>query len=774
MSRERCPIAVVDTAGNVVTGARVRIYRRNTDGSAGALASTEIFTTEDGDVEVTYPLIVDAFGRVDAWADRGSYLIDVNSSAEADLEQEPWDASPGREGAITGKALYEALRAIDALTRMEVYGHSLAFSGWPPAGASSDDRDVMTHLASMLKAREVPRSVGGAIAHWHDDANTSGGHATVARGTVKPARFGTTLSAGAAAGATAITIASGGTNLKDGDMIHIGTGVNGETAFVNGTGLTGTNIPLRTPLQSAKASGDPIWVVPTMYMSSNPLYILWLGLNDLAAAPITDPAIKRRYIEAMRYCIARCRLAEFYDAAHASVTRTGTWTIKNVGYTGVVPATGYMPPAGGSSVTLHVPANFPGGDLYAFWTASITGATGDFTSTVDGAAGPTFDITPPSDVTTGAKYNGFVMKFSNLPPGRHSIVITSPGYSGGELIFAGWGPESETPPLVVCPGFARPYTYNIWDGWTNGARDATFTSANGTQITTSAFANVVNNTAAGLAIGMTVTFANGDVRRVTGVTSATVFTIDTELSSVPAADSYVLAGVQDADIPLADQILKDLCAEYDEGGVIHVELDTAVNKNPDMFWYDTVHFNDRGHATVARRIYEEIEKAAHLTLEMASTLSVPTVPIPAPVYFFGPALTAAAGQVDPGGAGAVAQAFNNSAQWRDCRRAAFGRLQAHVAVASSGAARGRVEYWDVPSQSWRTIAKSRSGAETAIGTATDPGQIDIATLGLRDTGWFLLAPELALYREVTLRYVHGNRTAGATDPTYQFISLEFA
>ena len=176
MSRERCPIAVVDTAGNVIENARVRIYRRNKDGSAGALASSEIFVSEDSNVLVAYPLVVDEFGRVDAWAEWGSYLIDINDSTDADLGSEPWDASPARR--VPAHAL-GAVRVMDKLNRMETYGHSLAFSG---RGGSATDtyRDSQTRLATLLKAAEMPRAVGGAILAWHDQA---GSFSAILRGT---------------------------------------------------------------------------------------------------------------------------------------------------------------------------------------------------------------------------------------------------------------------------------------------------------------------------------------------------------------------------------------------------------------------------------------------------------------------------------------------------------------------------------------------------------------------------------------------------------------
>lgn len=122
------------------------------------------------------------------------------------------------------------------ISRFGIWGHSLAFGG----GSSDPDYDTSTRLSSALGgALEMSYAVGGARLMWADVADGSGNSVTGNGGFGKflatfamKSLWASTLSAGASAGATTLTITSTTGLTAGASTVNVGTGTNGEVHVV--------------------------------------------------------------------------------------------------------------------------------------------------------------------------------------------------------------------------------------------------------------------------------------------------------------------------------------------------------------------------------------------------------------------------------------------------------------------------------------------------------------------------------------------------------------
>lgn len=178
------------------------------------------------------------------------------------------------------------------------------------------------------------------------------------------------------------------------------------------------------------------------------------GLGDLAANGASGGALYPGAVQhALRAVISFGRLAAFYGAepagaSHASIAYGGTWadsarTDCNTG-TGVRTTT-----TGGSTLTITVPAEFPGGEIDLYFVVSngapvvesvVTGATR--TSRLD-TMGDWYDQ------VTAFKTNYVVQRLTGLRPGAHTITTTLRGNLGFGLWFDGWGIADPDPPNTI-------------------------------------------------------------------------------------------------------------------------------------------------------------------------------------------------------------------------------------------------------------------------------------------------------------------------------------
>lgn len=219
------------------------------------------------------------------------------------------------------------------------------------------------------------------------------------------------------------------------------------------------------------------------YTPDSDVVLIWYGLNDVALlGPTANDLLPFR--QALRAAIAHARLAVRYEEQDPSVVYAGTWVQGFAASVGS--AAGYKyATANGSTVTVNVPADFPGGEVDLFFLIG-SAFMGTATATVDGvAAGATvYDVNEvPQDYATGAnsQFGSHVLRFPGLAAGAHAIVVTMSGIgTTGSAIFDGWGIAAATPPLVVVPTNWRPYQYGMWATWPyNGINDADVATVNG-------------------------------------------------------------------------------------------------------------------------------------------------------------------------------------------------------------------------------------------------------------------------------------------------------
>lgn len=654
-------------------------------------------------------------------------------------------------------------RAVDEagahIARMAVYGHSLAYGG----GASDPDRDVTTHLASMLKMREIPRATGGAILHWHQENTTGdGGYAAVLAGEPKKTRAASTSTTAVTGGSsTTVTVASV-TGFTVGKLISVGTGALGEVVYI--TNVAGSVLTVQRPdgtttFARSHASGEPVYEVPTEYLNLNPLYLLWYGLNDLAASPITSSLayLRNRYKDPLRLAISRVRCAEIFEESHPSCVYTGSWGASGGTNASTSGGTAKQVQAVNAAVTIHVPDNFPGGTValgFAFYSTPTSASQTVFGVTVDGNAAPSY--TTPSTYNFTTKINGGCHRLTGLAPGRHTIVVTCTTLGTGNIFFDWWGIESVQPPLVLVPGANRPYTFG-WSGWLNSRRTTTLTGLHNSGVSSFTVATTAN-----MVKGQMVTFeegtGNAETLEVDTVPNGTTFTTLTTTTLSHANGVGVVYGMQDADISRLDDATQEVVTEFDDR-VVFIEIDSVINKNLAYFWYDRIHFNDRGHAVLTEHFYKAIRD--NLTATMVSYVSVPSAPLPSCITFLatGPpaiwtnqpaALTEFLGIV-------------GHRKVVDMRRCHEGRFAVTVTTAGTSGASLRVQYTLDGGATWKYLFRNALFAEDTSHEAL------LTSTGLKLSAWLPIDPA-ALTADTILRVV-GIGINSTGDPAFGTIDL---
>jgi len=730
----------------------------------------------------------------------------------------------------TAKIWRDVERALmsKGLTRLEVYGHSFVVGG----GASDADRDAMTHLASMLGAGtlEVNRAFGGAIASWPNidpyNSTGNGGFQTIYQYHKTRPRVVSKVSSSTSTTITVGTVYGG--VFAIGQLIGFGKGANAQYRSI--TGVAGSVLTVDAAITGTISANDPVIEIPFSYGSLNPLSLLWFGNNDfpnLGMGNQTDPASdagvaegKPALTNALRAMIAYKRCAEVYDAAvaastpHPSITLGAGLANSDVvaGQAGSFEGT-YVIGAlnSGDTFDIQVPANFQGGTIAlgfanAQQTGSVVRAGSLINFTVDGNSAGSLD-TRIGAYKFGAtvKFNTFCKRLTGLAAGAHVITVTVSTTGVAGTYFDWWGIESLVAPLVILPSPLRVYTYALWPNHQYTEIKGTANANHGTGVSSFTITAGTNPSGGTQIIrkGEPITFDHGGANEETLTVAADVAaggtTVTTTTASTLAHNTggAYRAHMHDKAIVLAKQWYADLAAEFDDA-VIYVDLDkvihgndgtagTSATKDGSKFTYDAAHPNDIGNELMAKALYREIVLAAALNVDLIASLSVPTAPLPGAVYLAPMSAVAAgtAAPTDPAASNAMAAAYPFT-QSVDLRRARYARLEAHVLTACSGAGIAKVEC-SVDGVTWKTLGRKQTGANTVDNALTDPGNLDISTVGRKTSkaeitltafgatldGWFYLPAEVNVSRLTMLRLVHGNRTTGTTDPAYGYARIDF-
>lgn len=700
----------------------------------------------------------------------------------------------GSGSVVTVVATAEILQAtsIDTLmgSRMMQCGHSLA-AGF---GQSGPDKDTITRETSVLKVREIPLAKNGAILQYQNvdpDAAGNGGWNTLSQYLKRRAFPSGTVRTATSGSVTSLNVSDpqdGPWNTLGIQMASIGSGTTAVTAYVSGvSGSSGSFVLTFASAVTLNVSvGDTVQLVPSVFEAPEPLYSLWWGLNDIAAngtGEINSGFVgngKKSFTESLKAMVCRC-CSEFVDANNGAFSRS---TNAASGASPGVAMGAYVRALNTAThqATWDVPASFMGGDLYLFFVVQAN-AGGVMSFTRNGSASGTLDT---RNAGVNGKWLPFVKVFKSVPAGGHTIVATVTT-AGTQQYLTGAGIGYEATPAVRMYGFNRAVVYDIWTNSFNyGSARGTVNANHGSGVASFTITAPVDSGAAAITLrrGELITFdqgtANEETLEIAADAAGTTVTTTTNSTKAHNTGQTYQGNIHDAAITqrAVNWIPELIAAGELPATAFHVPIDDVLAKDPLNFTYDRVHLSDRGAARVADRGMSYLRRSGALEQTLAVRTSTPVAPLPSAIYFLGPVGTAVAGVNDPGGSGAVAEAFPDFRQARDVRRATYARFVAFVTAVSTGLARARAEYSLDGGTTWKTLAKKPTGADTAIGTAGEVGQVPVGTettANSRNTSaWFLMPAEVWSVADVLFRVAHGNRTTGTTDPTYKWLALEFA
>jgi hypothetical protein len=676
----------------------------------------------------------------------------------------------------------DAIRAINGLTRLHNVGHSLGAG----SGASDVDRDAVSHLASALGAREYVRSWPAAIAQIHNSVAVtglpvagSGGFANVLQTvTPLPRPAGRIAAGGAAAGQKVINLDTTA-GMSVGDQIWVGTGDpvaagRGEMAFIAVVN-SGIQITTVDNLVRAHLATEPVFTVPTDYLSRLAFSTCWYGINDVVINGTGEGGTgstrvgKTSFKNAMRTILAFLRCAEYMDCGHPSCSRTGSWgtlTATNL----FAPSNIIAPTANGAVQRIEVPSGHPGGIFLAFWSLAASGNT--WTIAVDGVANG--QVCETRNAHFAGSYNVQVI-FVPLTAGQHYVTATVSNWINGNGGFLGWGIPSRIPPLVLFPNISLPFDYSPWLPAVYSQVSSAVNNGAGYAIGTSSFTIDVpvytygGGVSPAFRAGEPVIFERGtgqeEVLTVAADAAGTTLTTTTPSTKTHADNAPVIGNFSQESIKRMNTALDEVRAEFD-AAVIPVDLYTllALNEDPlqgpdtTLLTWDKVHYNDRGYSKIARIFKQALEASPLLTDDYVAALALSTAPLPSPADL----VTASIATV-PTLLGAEVGAGLNRLK-RDLRKAYKVRFQCVVGGTPVAASRIRPQYSPNNGTTWLNLGRPGDWSERAM-TATDLLEASGATTGYKDSGWVDIAPPAIQQKDVLLRLIVGNATTGSVTLT---------
>lgn len=197
-----------------------------------------------------------------------------------------------------------------------------------------------------------------------------------------------------------------------------------------------------------------------------------VGFADLAANYRNNGVYTRgAFRTALCAVIAFARLASYFDAepagaSHASIAYGGSWvdtttTDRNTG------AGARLTFTQGATLTITVPADFPGGEIDLFWLIPGSGNGGTWTIAITGATNTTRLETiaaSDADQVTATKYNLKATRLQGLNPGAHTITATLTSVLAFGVLFDGWGIRADPAPDIYLAQQPR-LTQANYDAW---------------------------------------------------------------------------------------------------------------------------------------------------------------------------------------------------------------------------------------------------------------------------------------------------------------------
>lgn len=201
-----------------------------------------------------------------------------------------------------------------------------------------------------------------------------------------------------------------------------------------------------TPRAGASGVYSPRNAAP--YMPLSPVVVIDYGFNDLAWLNATTATAVAWFKAALRACVCIARAGGWFPDTDSSVAYSSGWSA-NTGVEGYGAPTNHTATATGKTVTITVPADFPGGEIDLLTLPF--GAGTKWSTVVDGGSAQLLDGTSSAFGPYGpGGSNLAVQRLTGLAAGAHTIVMTVSALdSGATACFQGWLIAGPSVPLTV-------------------------------------------------------------------------------------------------------------------------------------------------------------------------------------------------------------------------------------------------------------------------------------------------------------------------------------
>ena len=191
------------------------------------------------------------------------------------------------------------------------------------------------------------------------------------------------------------------------------------------------------------------------YLPLSPAAVFFYGFNDLAYLTATTATNVAWYKMALRACCCVARAGGWFPDTDSSVAYSSGWTA-NTGVAAYGWPTNHSATATGKTVTITVPADFPGGEIDLL-SIAYSGGT-KWSTVVDSGSAQVLDGTSSAYGSNSSRGNLVVQRLTGLAAGTHTIVMTVSALdSGADAFFQGWLIAAPSLPVtVLCTQPAAP------------------------------------------------------------------------------------------------------------------------------------------------------------------------------------------------------------------------------------------------------------------------------------------------------------------------------
>lgn len=203
------------------------------------------------------------------------------------------------------------------------------------------------------------------------------------------------------------------------------------------------------------------------YFPVSPVTVFNWGFNDLGTLNSNITTGITWFQMAQRACICIARAGGWFPDTDGSVAYSSGWTAntsqQNFGW-----PTNHSATATTKTVTITVPADFPGGEicLYSLAKGGASGGGTKWSTVVDGGGAQVLDGTSSEWGAANTHTNLVVQRIMGLSAGAHAIVMTVTALDAtATAVFQGWTVTAPSPPVVVLVnqpvGPGAPYTGSV-------------------------------------------------------------------------------------------------------------------------------------------------------------------------------------------------------------------------------------------------------------------------------------------------------------------------